>query len=467
MKTVFRRWFMAGLVLGILSLIAVVNSQGQTGKGQRLVWQPLESFTTLTAGVDYSATEVLAIYNIAGNTKNAKSLFNNKKLAQLAQKANVTLVNSIPIPARASDPNSTNSQVCGKILLRFKLNQAGSISDTIAVLDQAGISLVGGDALYGVAPHGLGLPSQTDSKDTENIWGLKAIQTPEKSNQGIGVRVAVLDTGVTRIRALNMIPGANFVYPESPTPSTNDDFALVPEGHGTGVAGIIGGSSANGLPVGVAPSSSISPVKVCRADGHCTDASVVMGVCFALSKPVQAKVLNVSLGSFINSPILEGAIRDANLEKALVVASAGNTREFEKLTDPRHNLPVFPAAFSNDTSVNLVNLMSIGAIDPKMNYAKFATGHKSVDMVAPGVEVRTYSRTESAYVNADGGTSYAAPYVSGTAALMFGKNSSLFPAQVKEILKKTADPSGCHQLDPVDSCGAGLLNVAAAVTATP
>jgi subtilisin family serine protease len=458
---------MAGLVLGISSFVAVVNSQGQTGKGQRLVWQPLESFTTLKAGVDYSANEILAIYNIAGNAKNAKSLFDNKKLAQLAKKANVTLVNSIPIPARASDPNGTNSQVCGKILLRFRLNQAGNVADTIAVLDQQGITIFGSDAPYGVAPQGHGLPSQTDSYDSENIWGLKAVNTPEKSNQGKGVPIAVLDTGVTRIRAMNMIPGANFVYPESPTPSTNDDFAPVPEGHGTGVAGIIGGSSANGLPVGVAPSSSISPVKVCRADGRCTDASVVMGVCFAVSKSVQAKVLNVSLGSFINSPILEGAIRDANLEKALVVASAGNTREFNDPNDPRRNLPVFPAAFSNDTSVNLVNLMSIGAIDPDMNYASFATAHKSVDMVAPGVDVRTYSRTESAYVNSSGGTSYAAPYVSGAAALMFSKNSSLFPAQVKGILKKTADPSGCHQVHTEDSCGTGLLNVAAAMTATP
>ncbi len=466
MKIVFRRWFMAGLVLGISSFVAVVNSQGQTTKGQRLVWQPLESFKILTAGVDYSANEVLAIYNVTGNLKNAQSLLDNKKLAQLAKKANVTLVNSIPIPARASDPNGTNSQVCGKILLQFRLNQDGNISETTAILDQQGISILGGDILYGVAPKGLGLPDQTDSEDTGNIWGFKAVNAPEKSNKGKGMRVAVLDTGVTRIRALNMIPGANFVYPESPTPSTNDDFSLVPEGHGTGVAGIIGGSSANGLPVGVAPSSSISPVKVCRADGHCTDPSVVMGVCFAVSKSVQAKVLNVSLGSFINSPILEGAIRDANLEKALVVASAGNTREFPE-TEPRYNLPVYPAAFSNDAQVNLVNLMSVGAIDPDMNYASFATGHKSVDMVAPGVDIRTYSRTESVYLNATGGTSYAAPFVSGTAALMFAKNPNLSPAQAKKILKGTADAAGCNQVQAVDSCGTGLLQVSAALNATP
>jgi subtilisin family serine protease len=460
----YRKWFLLiGAVLGIV--LCALGFAQTTIKDQPLRWIPTEDFQKLQAGVDYAANQVIAIYKPKNRKeydlirKEPKAVNSIAAISKIAAAAKVRLIEAIAIPPRANDVNGAASQVCGQIILRFSTegNPVGSTAT----------SFPSNDFIYGVAPFGFGLPSQTQSKDTENIWGLKAVQALEKSNQGKGLRVAVLDTGVTRIHALNMIPGANFVYPESPTLATNDDFAPAPEGHGTGVAGIIGGSSANGLPVGVAPSSSISPVKVCRADGRCTDPSVVMGVCFAVSKSVQAKVLNVSLGSFINSPILEGAIRDANLEKALVVASAGNTREFTEPNDPRRNLPVFPAAFSNDPRVNLVNLMSIGAIDPDMNYAWFATAHKSVDMVAPGVEIRTYSRTESAYVNADGGTSYAAPYVSGTAALMFSKTPSLFPAQVKEILKKTADPSGCNQVDPVDSCGAGLLNVDKALINTP
>jgi subtilisin family serine protease len=459
----YRKWFvLASVALGV-TFWALGFAQITT-KDQPVKWIPTEDFKKLQPDVDYVANQVLAIYKPKDRKeydlirKDPQAANRIATISKIAAAAKVRLLEAIAIPARANDVNGTASQVCGQVILRFS-TEGNPVDSTATSFPNNGL-------IYGVAPFGLGLPSQTDSYDSENLWALEAVKTPKQSNQGKGIRVAVLDTGVTRIRALNMILGANFVYPESPTPSTNDDFAPVPEGHGTGVAGIIGGSSANGLPVGVAPSSSISPVKVCRADGHCTDASVVMGVCFAVSKSVQAKVLNVSLGSFINSPILEGAIRDANLEKALVVASAGNTREFDS-SDYRFNLPVFPAAFSNDTSVNLVNLMSIGAIDPDMNYAEFATGHKSVDMVAPGVDVRTYSRTESVYVNSSGGTSYAAPYVSGTAALMFSKNSSLFPAQVKQILKKTADLSGCNQVLTEDSCGTGLLNVAAAVTATP
>jgi hypothetical protein len=73
MKTVFRRWFVAGLVLSISGLVAVVNSQAQTEKSPRLVWQPLEPFKTLTPDIDYSAHEVLAIYNLPKPQKKPKS----------------------------------------------------------------------------------------------------------------------------------------------------------------------------------------------------------------------------------------------------------------------------------------------------------------------------------------------------------------------------------------------------------
>ena len=458
----YRKWLVfAGVALGVV-LWALGFAQVTT-KGLPLRWTPTEDFAKLQPGVDYAANQVIAIYKPKSRKeydlirKDPKAANSIAAISKIVSTAKIRLLEAIAIPPRANDANGVLSQVCGQIILRFSTE--GNPVDSTA------LSFPSNDFIYGVAPFGFGLPNQTDSEDTGNTWALEAVKAPEKSNQGKGTRVAVLDTGVTRIHGLNSTPGMNFVYPESPTPSINDDFAPVPEGHGTGVAGVIGGSSANNLPIGVAPLSSIVPVKVCRADGRCTDPSVVMGVCYAVSKPVQARVLNVSLGSFINSPILEGAIRDANLEKALVVASAGNTREFPE-SEPRYNLPVFPAAFSN-TVVNLVNLMSVSAIDSDMNYASFATGHKTVDMVAPGVDIRTYSRTENVYVNSTGGTSYAAPFVSGTAALMFAKNPNLSPAAAKAILKKTADPKGCNQLQPVDSCGMGLLQVEKALNATP
>jgi subtilisin family serine protease len=453
-------------IISLLSLIvgfSYVLAQGKD-KTPRLVWKPTPTFEKLEPNIAYASDEILAIYNLSAKPANIKrTLDPNGQLVKAAEKAGLKLLNAIPIPARFSDPGSQASQVCGKILVRFAVPGSKTIKQAVSDLDGSGISILGADAVYGVAPNGFGLPSQTS---VSNPWIPKPLQLPSYSNNGKGIRVAVLDTGVTKISHLNALPGMNSVYPEAPTSSVNDDFTLAKEGHGTGVASVIAGMNSNGAPIGIAPQARIVPVKVCRADGHCTDASVVIGVCYAVSKAAQARVLNVSLGSFINSPLLEGAIRDASLEKALVVVSAGNTRDPILLGGNYFNFPLYPAAFSNDQDVNLENLISVGAVDPKLNYASFATAHKSVDMVAPGVEVRTYSRDETVYTGAQG-TSYAAPFVSGTAALMFSKNSSLFPAQVKEILKKTADPSGCNQVDPVDSCGAGLLNVAAAVTATP
>ncbi len=472
MKTVFRRWFVAGLILGISGLIAVVNSQAQTEKSLRLVWQPLESFKTLTPDIDYSAHEVLAIYNVAGTPENAQSLFGNKKLAQAAKKAKVTLVSSIPIPARASDPIGKNSQVCGKILLRFRLNQAGNISDTIAVLDQAGVSIIGGDALYGVAPQGYGLPNQTSTEYQPDFWGLEAVQAQNLEQTGKGVRVAVLDTGVMNIAAFSSVAPKNYV---AGVLNADDDF-IHGYGHGTGVAGIVAGRDSSGNAVGVAPDSSIVPVKVCDKTGHCRDSSVVMGICYAVSKAAQAKVLNLSLGSFINSPLAEGAIRDAGLEGAVVVASAGNTREFPA-GHLDFNRTIFPAAFSQDTRLNLENLISVGAIDQKMQYAKFATAHKSVDVVAPGVSVATFDRMGGLFTNTSGGTSYAAPFVSGTAAIIFAKNGTLQPREVKKIIVSTANASGCSAPNPLpaslifptdpNACGQGLLDVSSALTATP
>ncbi len=473
MKTVFRRWLVAGLVLSISGLVAVVNSQAQTDKTPRLVWKPLESFKTLMPEIDYSANEVLAIYNVAGTSENAKSLFGNKKLALAAKKAKVTLVSSTPIPARTSDPSGKNSQVCGKILLRFRLNQAGSISDTIAVLDQQGISIVGGDALYGVAPQSYGLPYQTTTESKPDFWGLEAVKAQKLEQTGKGVRVAVLDTGVTNIAAFSSVAPKNYV---AGVLNADDDFIPAPEGHGTGVAGIVAGRDSSGNAVGVAPDSNIVPVKVCDKTGHCRDSSVVMGICYAVSKAAQAKVLNLSLGSFINSPLAEGAIRDAGLEGAVVVASAGNTREFPA-GHPDFNRTIFPAAFSQDPVLNLENLISVGAITPKMNYADYATANKHTDVVAPGESVATFKRDGTLFTNLTGGTSYAAPFVSGTAAIIFAKNAALQPQDVKKIIVSTANASGCSAPNPMpasatfptdpNACGQGLLDVGSALNATP
>ena len=466
MEQALWKWLIGGLIVSVAAVTVVAQTQGKDA--QPLKWQPLKSFETLVAGEDYAANEVLAIYNVQPTIENIKSALNPKgNLARVANSKGMTIIDAIPIPARASDPSGAKSKVCGRLLIRVRFTKQKDVQEAVGILNQQGIRIFGsGDALYGVAPDGYDLPHQNENDDEQDLWGLEATTAPNVAETGKGVRIAVLDTGVSRIAALDVENGKNYVIPKIPTNNTNDDFTLAIEGHGTGVAGVAAGHDTNGQRIGIAPDAEIVPVKVCRRDGHCTDSSVVLGVCYAISKEARARVLNVSLGSFINSPLLAGAIHDANLEKALVVASAGNTRSLLS-TDRDFNRPVFPAAFSNTSPYNLENLMSISSVDRKLRYAWYATAHATVDMVAPGTFIGTFRRDGSTYTNNSGGTSYAAPFVSGTAALMFSKNSSLSPANAKAILKRTADPKGCNQVQAVDSCGTGLLQVEKALNATP
>ncbi|NJK46483.1 MAG: S8 family serine peptidase [Pleurocapsa sp. SU_196_0] len=84
------------------------------------------------------------------------------------------------------------------------------------------------------------MPDQTDTDAKPDLWGLEAVKGQNLESTGKGVRVAVLDTGVTNIPAFSSVAPRNYVLAASPTGNADDDFVFG-EGHGTGVAGIVAG----------------------------------------------------------------------------------------------------------------------------------------------------------------------------------------------------------------------------------
>ena len=244
---------------------------------------------------------------------------------------------------------------------------------------------------------------------------------------------------------INDCRGWNFVS-DNKTPV--DDL-----GHGTHVAGIIGAAGNNWLGVaGVMWHVKLMPLKVLNSSGSGTTSDVVSAIQYAVSKGV--KIINASYGGFSYSQAEYNAISSANSQGVLFVASAGNgdpvaCGELGKCIGVNNDLtPMYPASY------NLPNIISVAATDQNDKLASFSNfGFNSVDVAAPGVYILSTIPmsgtsqpflsfcTNSLAVDYDfcGGTSQAAPHVSGVAGLLFGQYPHLSLHEVRGTILSYVD----------------------------
>jgi thermitase len=277
---------------------------------------------------------------------------------------------------------------------------------------------------------------------------------PGSYDIGGGAKLAIVDTGVDLthpdlVGQLDIGDAADCVTESNAcTPGS----ALDEQGHGTHTTGIAAATANNGVGVaGVAFASSVMPVKVLDANGSGTYASVANGIVWAAQHG--ARVISLSLGGYDYSDTLCDAVATAtNTYHALVVGAAGNEGVSDKL---------YPAACPGAIGVAATN-----AKDRAASWSNF--GAPDVFVSAPGVAIfSTY--LEGSYETLSG-TSMATPFVSGLAALLFGQDQSRSPADVKEILARSADKVGSvrYGTDPYGACsdctfhpryGYGRINV--------
>ncbi len=277
-----------------------------------------------------------------------------------------------------------------------------------------------------------------------NATGAWAVTTGKSS-----VIVAVIDTGVDASHPDlqgRLVKGYDFV--------NNDDTPEDTVGHGTFVASLIAANADDnqGI-VGVAPGVQIMPLKALDRQGG-DSLTIARAIRYAADN--KANVINLSLGGPQNSRSIRQAIDYATSRGVVVVAASGNS-------GTKGNPVEYPAA--------LPNVVSVGATGPSDKIASFSSHNITVDVAAPGVNVfgarssinlicRAYNGTP--YCTASG-TSFAAPYVAGAAALVLSVNPNLTPAQVENILTSTATDLGQPGTDSY--YGAGLINVEKAVNA--
>ena len=281
-------------------------------------------------------------------------------------------------------------------------------------------------------------------------WGLHAVRAYEawQVSKGKGVVVAVLDTGVDGTHPDlegRVLAGYSSMEELDIEEGMNSDV----DSHGTHVAGIIAGSDDKKGITGVAPEAVILPVQVLGFSGG-SDLTVAKGIDWAVANG--AKVLNLSLGGGRNPFDKGGSLSCEAVGRAydagvVVVVAAGNSAASG---NPRNE----PASCRG--------ALSVAAVDEVFNRAFFSSFDESVGISAPGRRV-----VSSIPVGADlpyaswNGTSMAAPFVSGVAALIIAKNPGIAASEVVQILKDSSNDLGVTGSDP--ETGSGLVDAAAAV----
>ena len=217
-------------------------------------------------------------------------------------------------------------------------------------------------------------------------------------------------------------------------------------GHGTQVAGVAAAVTNNALGIaGVCWNCKIMPVRVMADSGISNYSDIALGVKYAADKG--AHVINLSLGGYAYSNALRDAINYAvNDNNVVVVAGAGNDNV---------STPFYPAAYDN-----VIAVAGTTDVDTKADFSDYGAW---VDVSAPAVDIMT------TYLGGDwglaNGTSLAAPFVAGVAALIRSQHPEWNATMVRNQILQTADPIDTLNPSYAGQLGFGRDNAAQAMQA--
>ena len=335
----------------------------------------------------------------------------------------------------AADVDSLATQLARKHRGRIKHTYTSAIKGFSARLTEAQALALSENPLVAFVEEN----GQVSVNDTQfnAPWGLDRIDQRflplngtyvHNSPFGSGVNVYVADTGI--FTAHTQFQGralATFDAVQDGQPFAQDCY-----GHGTHVAGTIGGST-----YGVAKQVTLHSVRVLGCDGFGTWQDVIEGVDF-VKQQQQAfggrRVLNMSLGGGRNDAA-DAAVKSADKAGVCVVVSAGNSNDDA----------------TNYTPAHIDRLLTIAATGINAARAGFSNFGAEVDLFAPGVDIPSAwpnfaaipgctltSSTPNASTAICSGTSMAAPHVAGAAARVWALNPSFLQGDVDDAIKNNA-----------------------------
>jgi thermitase len=196
-------------------------------------------------------------------------------------------------------------------------------------------------------------------------------------------------------------------------------------GHGTHVSGIVAGRGNNDVGVsGTCWSSKLLAVKFMNSKGKGSTSAAIAGIQYAVKKGF--KIINCSFGSSASSSSLHDAVDYAQDHNVLLVVAAGNDSE----NIDKH--PLYPASYSDS------NILAVAATTSDDTLADFSNfGSTAVDVAAPGENI--YSTYLGGGYRTLSGTSMAAPYAAGVAALLRKQESDATYGNLRYAIRHKVD----------------------------
>jgi serine protease AprX len=334
-----------------------------------------------------------------------------------------------------------------------------------------------------------GYQPTTDTGSIFNTTLMTGAQTYWQAGYtGRGIDIAIIDSGVVPVNGLTA-PGKVLYGPDlSPDSQQPSRTNLDGFGHGTHLAGLIGGrddaavaghyagDSADFL--GMAPDARIVSVKVADSSGNTDVTQVLAGIDWVVEHShllgMNIRVLDMSFStdsiqSYLTDP-LSYATEEAWHSGIVVTASAGNAGQRTQLFDPAFDPYVIAVGAADTHGTNSY------ADDTVASFSQGGDGNRNPDLVAPGVHLESL-RNPGSLIDAmypgglinsrffrGSGTSQAAAIVAGAAALLLQQHPLLTNDQVKSLLTSTATPLAGQ---PTSLQGNGELDLRGALYAIP
>lgn len=227
------------------------------------------------------------------------------------------------------------------------------------------------------------------------------------TNSGANVNVYVIDTGIKTTHqdfAGRAVHGADLVDGDSDATDCN--------GHGTHVAGTIGGST-----YGVAKGVKLHAVRVLDCGGFGQFSNVIAGIEWVTAYHIKPAVVNMSLGGPVSQAVDDAVLASIQAGVTYVVAS-GNSNTSACSSSPAH----------------IAQTISVGSSTRTDARSDFSNYGECVDVFAPGTDILSTWSTSNTATNTISGTSMASPHVAGVAALYLSSHPNASPAEVATAL---------------------------------